>query len=136
MGRGFPFGVAGVSAPLRRGMIVEVDLEPVRGSETGKTRPAVIVTNDVYNLRVPVIQVVSLTAWSDKLARIKTNVTVEATPTTGLGRLSVADCLQTRPVDARHRLRRILGAVDAETLRRIDLALGVVFGLDQPEGSR
>ena len=55
---------------LRRGMIVDVDLEPVRGSETGKTRPAVVVTNDVYNQRVPVIQVVPLSSWSEKKARI------------------------------------------------------------------
>ncbi len=41
--------------PLRRGQIIDVDLEPTKGSETGKTRPCVVVTNDVYNARVPVI---------------------------------------------------------------------------------
>ena len=35
--------------PLKRGMIIEVNLYPTLGSETGKIRPCVIVTNDVYN---------------------------------------------------------------------------------------
>jgi len=47
---------------LKRGMVIDVNLDPTQGSETGKIRPCVIVTNDVYNERVPVIQVVPLTA--------------------------------------------------------------------------
>lgn len=38
---------------LRRGKVVIVDLEPTRGSETGKVRPAVVVTNDTCTERVP-----------------------------------------------------------------------------------
>ncbi len=34
---------------LKRGMVIDVDLNPTRGSETGKVRPCVIVTNDIYN---------------------------------------------------------------------------------------
>jgi len=34
---------------LKRGMVVDVNLDPTLGSETGKIRPCVIVTNDVYN---------------------------------------------------------------------------------------
>ena len=32
---------------LRRGLIIDVDLEPIKGSETGKTRPCIIVTNNI-----------------------------------------------------------------------------------------
>lgn len=53
---------------LRRGMVVDANLDPIRASETGKIRPCVIVTNDVYNARVPVIQVVPLTEWNEKRA--------------------------------------------------------------------
>jgi mRNA interferase MazF len=59
---------------LRRGMIVDINLDPTQGSETGKIRPCVIVTNDVYNARVPVIQVVPITEWNDKKARIQTQM--------------------------------------------------------------
>src|SRR5260370_38281723 len=34
---------------MRRGEIVIVDLDPARGSEASKTRPAVIVSNDAAN---------------------------------------------------------------------------------------
>lgn len=40
-------------------MIVDVDLDPTMGAETAKLRPAIVVTNDTYNERVPVIQVVA-----------------------------------------------------------------------------
>ena len=51
---------------LKRGMVADVNLDPAQGSETGKTRPCLIVTHDLYNQRVPVIQVVSITEWSKK----------------------------------------------------------------------
>src|ERR1700691_4565737 len=34
---------------MRRGEIVSVSLDPVRGSEASKTRPAVVVSNDAAN---------------------------------------------------------------------------------------
>ena len=55
---------------LRRGMVIDVNLDPAQGSETGKIRPCIIVTNDVYNARVPVIQVTPITEWSPKKAQI------------------------------------------------------------------
>jgi len=64
---------------LERGMIINVNLEPTKGSETGKIRPCVIVTNDVYNERVPVIQVAPITGWNEKKVRIKTNVEIHPT---------------------------------------------------------
>jgi mRNA interferase MazF len=114
---------------LKRGMVVDVNLDPVQGSETGKTRPCVIVTNNVYNQRVPVIQVVPITEWSDKKAKIKTNVEIAPSPLNGLSKLSLADCLQTRPIDHRARLVRIRGELDDETLKTIDRALKIVFAL-------
>jgi mRNA interferase MazF len=115
---------------LKRGMIIDVDLEPTKGSETGKVRPCVIVTNNTYNERVPIIQVVPLTEWNPKKARIKTNIEIEPSRENGLVKRTIADCLQTRPVDHRSRMVRLRGIVDAETLVRIDQALKVVFGLN------
>lgn len=43
-------------------MVIDVNLDPTLGSEIGKIRPCVIVTNDIYNERVPVIQLVPITA--------------------------------------------------------------------------
>jgi len=116
--------------PLKRGMVIDVNLDPTLGSETGKTRPCVIVTNDVYNARVPVVQVVPITEWSEKKGRIITNVEIDPDLSNGLSKRSVADCLQTRPIDHRHRLVKIRGRLDDGTIRRIDLALKRVFDLE------
>jgi len=114
---------------LKRGLIIEVNLEPTKGSETGKIRPCVIVTNNTYNERVPVIQVVPITDWSDKKAKIKSNVEIEPSEGNGLTKKSIADCLQTRPIDYCSRLVDIRGEVEAEVLLKIDRALRIVFAL-------
>jgi mRNA interferase MazF len=114
---------------VERGMILDINLEPVQGSETGKVRPCVVVTNDVYNARVPVIQVVPITSWNEKKARIKTNVTLAPSPLNGLDKKSVADCLQTRPIDYRLRLSGVRGKLEQEDMNEIDHALKVVFSL-------
>ena len=114
---------------LERGTVIDVNLDPVRGSETGKTRPCVVVTNNIYNERVPVIQVVPITAWSAKKARIKTNVELIPTPVNGLTKRSIADCLQTRPVDRRLRLVQIRGRLTVQDMEQIDRALAIVFDL-------
>ena len=49
---------------LVRGMVIDVNLDPALGSETGNVRPCIIVTNDVYNEKVLLIQVVPLTEWT------------------------------------------------------------------------
>lgn len=114
---------------LTRGTVIDVDLDPTKGSETGKVRPCVIVTNNTYNARVPVVQVVPLTAWSERKARIVTNVVVVPSSRNGLTKRSVADCLLTRPVDHRARLVGVRGELEDEEMAKIDDALRIVFDL-------
>lgn len=114
---------------LIRGMVIDVNLSPTQGSETGKIRPCVIVTNDVYNARVPVVQVVPITVWSEKKGKIKTNITIMPTSENGLTKKSVADCLQTRPIDHRFRLVKVRGQLPKEKMDQIDQALKIVFAL-------
>ncbi len=115
---------------LKRGMIIDVDLDPTKGSETGKVRPCVVVTNDIYNERVPVIQVVPITEWSAKKTQIKTNVEIYPSSDNGLSKKSVADCLQTRPIDHRHRLVKIRGKLSIDKVQKINQSLRIVFELD------
>lgn len=114
---------------LRRGLIIDVNLDPIKGSETGKTRPCIIVTNNTYNERVPVIQVVPLTEWSLKKSKIKTNIEVAPSAMNGLSKLSIADCLQTRPIDHQHRLVSVRGELEPEIIEKINHALKVVFDI-------
>ena len=121
-------GVADVSR-LTRGMVIDVNLNPTKGSETGKIRPCVIVTNNTYNARLPVIQVVPLTAWSEKKARIITNVEIMPSSRNGCTKKSVVDCLQTRPVDHRARMVGIRGELEDSDVAKINAALKIVFDL-------
>jgi mRNA interferase MazF len=110
-------------------MVIEVNLDPTVGSETGKTRPCVVVTNNIYNERTPVIQVVPLTAWTEKKAQIRTNVAINPDEENGLRKRSVADCLQTRPIDHGVRLQRVIGNLSTDNMHEIDVALKTVFAL-------
>ena len=114
---------------LKRGMVIDVDLNPTKGSETGKVRPCVVVTNNVFNERVPVIQVVPMTGWSEKKGRIKTNVEIVPSSQNGLSKKSVIDCLQTRPIDHRHRLVKIRGELTVEEMKQVNEALRIVLAL-------
>jgi len=115
---------------LKRGMVIDVQLDPTLGAERRKTRPCIVVTNDDYNARSPVIQVVPVTAWSEKKSRIITNIEIDVSAENGLTKKSVADCLQTRPIDYRHRMVGVRGKVDATTMRKIGKALKLVFDLE------
>ena len=114
---------------LKRGMIIDVNLNPTKGSETGKIRPCIIVTNNVYNERVPVLQVVPITGWTEKKRQIRTNIEILPDQNNGLTKKSIGDCLQTRPIDHRFRLVKIRGELASEEMNRIDEALRIVFGL-------
>ena len=114
---------------LFRGMAIDVNLNPTKGSETGKIRPRIIVTNDVHNRKVPVIQVVPITEWNEKKARILTNVEIPPSEENGLTKSSIADCLQTRPIDYRERLVKIRGRLNEIDLEKINDALKIVFSL-------
>ncbi|MBU0765517.1 MAG: type II toxin-antitoxin system PemK/MazF family toxin [Bacteroidetes bacterium] len=111
-------------------MVITVNLDPTLGSETGKIRPCIIVTNNTYNERVPVIQMVPITEYNDKKGRIITNVVIEPSNNNGLTKLSVADCLQTRPIDYRKRLMEIIGILSNNDILKINKALKIVFDLE------
>jgi mRNA interferase MazF len=116
-----------------RGLIIDINLDPSRGSETGKIRPCLVVTNNIYNERVPVIQVVPITSWNPKKAKIKTNVEIDPTQSNNLHKKSIADCLQTRPVDYQTRLKGVRGEIEPEIMEKIDQALRIVFDLGNEE---
>ena len=113
----------------RRGMIIDFNLDPTKGSETGKTRPCIVVTNDIYNQKLPVIQVIPITAWSEKKARVVTNIIINPNQKNGLDKKSIADCLQTRPLDYASRYIRSRGMVSKKAIAEIDEALKIIFSL-------
>ncbi len=110
---------------IRRGDIFTVDLEPVRGSEQGKSRPAVVIQNDLGNRYSPTIIVAAIT--STLRPDFDVNVIV-ASPEGGLHQDSTVLLNQIRTID-RSRLGRYWGRLSPQTMARIDQALSISLGL-------
>ena len=115
---------------MRRGEIVTVSLDPVRGSEASKTRPAVIVSNDAANatatrLRRGVITVVPVTS---NTARIYPFQVLLPAGQTGLREDSKAQAEQVRSV-AVERVGERLGQLPAALVTELDQALRIHLSL-------
>lgn len=109
---------------MLRGEVWQVDLEPVRGSEADKQRPAVLVSNDRANavaarLGRGVVTVIPVTS---NTARIFPFQVLLAAKPSGLNVASKAQAEQVRSV-AVQRLSHRLGRVSAGELAAIDEAL-------------
>ncbi|GCD37606.1 endoribonuclease MazF9 [Streptomyces chrestomyceticus JCM 4735] len=109
---------------MRRGDIYLVDLEPARGSEANKMRPAVLVSNDAANRSVQragrgVITVVPVTSNVTRVFPFQVLLTADGC---GLSGDSKAQCEQVRAVSV-ERLGRRVGSVPARVLVGLDAAL-------------
>lgn len=110
---------------VRRGDLFTVDFEPVRGSEQGKIRPAVVIQNDVGNQFSPTVIVAPLT--TGQYARYDVNVEVSA-PEGGLTNDSLVLLNQIRVVD-KSRMLRYWGRLSPMTMRKVDEAIKISLGL-------
>ena len=115
---------------MRRGDIHSVDLDPARGSDASKRRPAVIVSNDAANatagrLGRGVITVVPVTSNTERVYPFQ--VLLPATDT-GLARDSKAQAEQVRSI-AVERVGDRLGVVPHQIMLDIEEALRLHLGL-------
>ena len=104
---------------MRRGEIYFVALDRVIGSETGKTRPALVLQNDLANRSSPTVTVVPISSRVDRVYPFQVRIRAGEG---GLPQESKALCEQIRTV-SRQRLGRRLGELSAERLLEIRLAL-------------
>jgi mRNA interferase MazF len=110
-----------------RGMVVEVSLDPVVGHEQGKSRPCVVVQNDVGNRFISTTIIVPLT----DAARVKAPSPIYVPVKMGDGGTTKDSCIlcdQIRVVD-QSRFGKVYGALSPETMARLDTALLVSLGL-------
>jgi mRNA interferase MazF len=115
---------------MRRGDIHSVDLDPARGSEANRRRPAVIVSNDAANatagrLGRGVITVVPVTSNIERVYPFQVLLPAAAT---GLDRDSKAQAEQVRSV-AVERVGDRLGGVPNSIMLDVDEALRLHLGL-------
>jgi mRNA interferase MazF len=101
-----------------------VALDPTRGHEVRKTRPTVVVTDDLYNEYNWVVLVVPLS--SEPIAQ-RDQVLI-LPPDGGLSNPSVLLPDQMRAID-RRRLVRHLGRLAPATMSQVELSLRIVLAL-------
>ena len=111
----------------QRGEVWLVDFDPARGHEIRKTRPAVIIQNNIGN-RHSRLTIVAANTSKVSATPYPVDVAVVSRKGTGLTKPSVINLSQIRSVD-RERLLRRLGALDAATMRKVDGALRISLGL-------
>ena len=111
--------------PLR-GEIYLVNFEPTIGSEISKTRPALIIQNNIANQRSPIIIIAAITSKFDD-SLYPTEVLIDP-PEGGLKTTSVVLLNQIRSID-RQRLIKRIGAISLEKLSEVDRAIQISFGL-------
>jgi len=110
----------------KRGEVYLVNFEPTIGSEIQKTRPALILQNDVLNQYSPITIVAAITSKFEE-PLYPTEVLIKA-PEGGLKYDSVALLNQIRSID-KQRLLKYMGILSSETMEQVDRAMQISLGL-------
>ncbi len=115
---------------MRRGDICTVNLEPVRGSEADKRRPAVIVSNDGANTTATRLGqgVVTVVPVTSNIRRVYSFQVLLPAQDSGLRRDSKAQAEQVRSI-AVERIGATIGRVPPPLMERLDDALRLHLAL-------
>lgn len=110
----------------KRGDVYLVCFDPTVGAEIKKTRPALIIQNDIGNRHSPITIVAAISSqFDDRLYPTEVLVTP---PEGGLRDPSVVMLNQIRSVDRRRLISR-LGSLAPTTMTLVDQALKISVGL-------
>lgn len=107
----------------RMGEVWDVDLEPRRGREQGGFRPALVISNDLFNDIPNGLYVVAPITGNDR--NIRAHLRIEP-PEGGLSKPSVIMCDQAR-AQSEERFYRHRGVVSDETLLRVQALVGEII---------
>jgi len=110
----------------KRGEVHLVNFDPTIGAEIKKTRPALILQNDIANRYSPITIVAAITSqFEEPLYPIEVLVSM---PEGGLSVDSVVLLNQIRSIDKRRLVRR-LGILKADTMEQVERSLQISVGL-------
>jgi mRNA interferase MazF len=112
---------------MKQSEIWLIDLDPTKGAEIQKRRPAIIL-NDNRLGKLPLKIIVPITDWKDRYDIASWMVKIEPTILNGLSKTSAADCFQIRSL-SQERLIKKLGAIDGTILNEIKESIRKVMDL-------
>ncbi len=111
---------------IQRGDVVIVDLDPIIGSEQGKTRPCVIIQNNIGNKFSSTTIIATITSKLDQSYPYLVCVLK------GEGNLLENSYIQLNQIRSISitRIKRKLGSLSEETMHKVDNAIKISLGLD------
>ena len=112
---------------MKQSEIWLIDLDPTKGAEIRKERPAIIV-NDNRLGKLPLKVIIPITDWKESYSIAPWMVKIEPTSNNGLSKISSADCFQIRSI-SQLRLIKKLGSIDESILNEIKEAIRKVLDL-------
>ncbi|MDY6990473.1 MAG: type II toxin-antitoxin system PemK/MazF family toxin [Thermodesulfobacteriota bacterium] len=112
-------------ASIRRGDVFLVNFDPTIGAEAKKTRPGLVVSNDINNTHSPIISIAPVTSNVTRVYSFEVEV---AAQTGGLRSRSKVMVNQTRAVD-KARLLEKLGHLPDDLMKEVNRALRLHFAL-------
>lgn len=112
---------------VERWSIWLANLDPIIGSEQGKTRPVLVVSQTALNQTMPVVNVLPITSRKPA-RRIYPNEALLPSQTANLPNESIVLCYQIRTLD-KQRLLRIIGALD-DLVMQEEITAALCFQLE------
>lgn len=103
-----------------------MNFDPTLGAEIKKTRPALILQNDIGNRYSPLTIVAAITSHYEE--RLYPHQVLVVATEGGIKKNSAVLLNQIRSVDKRRLVKR-LGTLEPDTMRRVDRALQISVGL-------
>jgi mRNA interferase MazF len=113
-------------ASISRGDIFLVNFDPTIGAEAKKTRPAVVISNDINNAHSPIVSIAPITSNVTKVYSFEVEIPAGVG---GLKSRSKVMANQTRAVD-KIRLIKKLGHLPEPIVMSINRALKLHFDLE------
>ncbi len=112
---------------IKRGDILLVNLEPVKGSEQGGIRPVLVIQNNTYNQYSPVIIIAAITSKSFT-KEYPTNVFIPKQESK-LNKDSTILLNQIRTIDKRRIIKKISN-LNNITIKKVDRALKISLDIN------
>lgn len=111
---------------MKRGEIFYADLDPTRGSETGKRRPVLIVSNDANNRAGSTVTVLPITSNVTRVYPFE--VPLEADES-GLAKPSKVQAQQIRTIAKERLSGKPMGALSFDRMHQVEAAIRLHLGL-------
>jgi mRNA interferase MazF len=105
-----------------------VNLDPVIGSEQGKTRPVLVISDDDINAILPVINILSITSHKQD-RKIYPNEVLLQKEQSSLDKNSIVLCYQIRTIDKKQLIKKIGETKDEDVRIEVTDALSFQLGL-------